>query len=238
MTDAELDRVLRRGLLDALRLDEAQAVKSEAVFVPTLAYQWSMSHICKNPLKWMRTREKPVWRRVLQQVAVILIVCSLGFGCVMVASPTARAAVVRWITEWYETHIVYRYSGEPVSEQVPDYTVTALPDGFTEVERITLSRITDVTYTDDNGNVISLSYSVMHQTGGNVFSLENCVLTDIVVNHMEGQFFEAKRAGDFNAITWIDEETDIQFMLFGVFGQTELTHMAESVWPKPKLKNF
>ncbi len=39
----------------------------------------------------------------------------------MLASPTARATIVRWVTEWYETHIVFRYAGEDAPGEMPQY---------------------------------------------------------------------------------------------------------------------
>lgn len=229
MTDMELDRVLRRALLDALRLDESQTPQVAVPFVPSRSYQRSMSRICKNPLHWLRERERPVWRRVAQQAAVILLVISLGFGCVMATIPSARAAVIRWVTEWYETHIVYRYSGDAVPEQVPEYTITALPEGFAEIDRTVLSQLTDIAYADDDGNIVSFSYSVMHQGGGRSFDTTGSVITEVVVNGAPGQFFEAKVSGEFNTLTWVEEDKNLQFEISGCFEQAEMLRMAESI---------
>ncbi len=38
----------------------------------------------------------------------------------MAVSPTVRAAVVRWVTEWYETHVVYRFC-ENMTGEMPQY---------------------------------------------------------------------------------------------------------------------
>lgn len=229
MTNTELDRTLRQVLLDALRLDESQTPQAAVPFVPSRSYRRSMSRICKNPLKWLRERERPVWRRVAQQAAVILLVISLGFGCVMATVPSARAAVMRWVTEWYETHIVYRYSDEAVPEQVPKYTITALPDGFVEVDRTVLSQLTDIAYADDDGNIVSFSYSVMHQGGIRSFDTTGSVITEVAVNGAPGQFFETKVSGEFNTLTWVDEGKNLQFVISGCFEQADLLCMAESI---------
>lgn len=44
---------------------------------------------------------------MLQKVAVILLVLSLGLGGVMFASPTVRAAVITRMREMYEHSVVY-----------------------------------------------------------------------------------------------------------------------------------
>ena len=55
--------------------------------------------------------------------AVILLVFSLSLGSLMAVSPTVRAAVIRWVTEWYETHITYRYSGEQITFQTQNLLI-------------------------------------------------------------------------------------------------------------------
>ena len=101
MTDQELDTLMRRVLLDSLKLDAESTASGELAFEPTPRYQRQMAAMLKDPLKW----ERPLWKNVAQKIAVILLVFSLSLGSLMAVSPTVRAAVVRWVTEWYETHV-------------------------------------------------------------------------------------------------------------------------------------
>ena len=102
MTDQELDTLMRRVLLDSLKLDAESAASGELAFEPTPRYQRQMAAMVKDPLKWERRRARPLWKNVAQKAAVILLVFSLSLGSLMAVSPTVRAAVVRWVTEWYE----------------------------------------------------------------------------------------------------------------------------------------
>lgn len=114
MTEQELDLFMRNVLLDAIALDEE--TNTETIpYTPSLHHQKQIKAMLKNPLRWARDRKQPVWKRALKRVAVILLVISLAFGSLMVVSPTARATFIRWVTEWYETHVTYRYSGPPIS---------------------------------------------------------------------------------------------------------------------------
>ena len=91
-------------------------------FKPTHHYQRQIAAMLSDPLKWAQKRARgPLWKNVAQKAAVILLVFSLSLGSLMAVSPTVRAAVVRWVTEWYETHIVYRYSGEQITGEMPQY---------------------------------------------------------------------------------------------------------------------
>ena len=135
MTDQELDTLMRRVLLDSLKLDLEGATGNELPFEPTPRYQRQMTAMLADPLKWARKRARPVWKKAIQKVAVILLVFSLSLGSLMAVSPTVRAAVVRWVTEWYETHIIYRYSGEDILGEMPHYDISELPHGYTEIIR-------------------------------------------------------------------------------------------------------
>ena len=94
MTDLELDGMLRRVLLDAIRNDETDRSEEGGVFVPSKNHLRQMQRMLQDPLKWLRSRTRPAWKVVVQKVAIILLVLSLGFGSVMVVSPAARAAVI------------------------------------------------------------------------------------------------------------------------------------------------
>lgn len=116
MTDNELDQLMQRVLLDAIKRDCEKENSVVPSFEPSLRYQRSLAAMIADPLKWAHKRAKPLWKNILQKVAVVLIIFSLSLGSLMVVSPNIRAAVVNWVTEWYETHITYApSSGWPLS---------------------------------------------------------------------------------------------------------------------------
>lgn len=232
MTDQELDRALRHVLLDALKAEEARSAEPDAPFTPSARYRRSMGRMRRNPLQWARDRARPVWRRALRQAAMFALVAALSFGLLMTAAPPVRAAVVRWVTEWYETHVVYRYHGDDPSEPLPEFAITALPDGFAETERTDLAGSTSVIYQDEAGNVVCLDYGYMQQGRVMVFYTENDIVTDLTVNSMSGQLYQSNVPGYFSSITWIDADRNIQLAITGVFEEAELLRMAESVFEK------
>ena len=132
MTDRELDRMMQHVLLDAIKRDCEKETDDVPAFKPTRHYQRQIAAMLSDPLKWARKRARPIWKSALQKVAMILLVFTLSLGSLMAVSPTVRAAVVRWVTEWYETHVVYRHLGTPMTCKIPQYTITDLPDGYGE----------------------------------------------------------------------------------------------------------
>ena len=134
MTDNELDQLMQRVLLDAIKSDCEKENGVAPSFEPSLRYQRSLAAMIADPLKWARKRTKPLWKKILQKVAIVLIIFSLSLGSLMAVSPNIRAAVVNWVTEWYETHITFRYLGTPTEDEMPEYTIGALPNGYVEVD--------------------------------------------------------------------------------------------------------
>lgn len=230
MTDQELDALIKRALIDSIKLEcEAMERDCTLVFQPSARHQRQMKLMLKDPLGWARRKARPVWKTIAQRVAVVLLIISLGFGTVMVSSPAARAAFVRWITEWYDTYMIYRFAGENISGEMPQFEIVELPEGFVETERIEFPELTTVTYENEAGDFIDFTYIYMAQGAASAFETENSNIYDIEVNHMKGVFGEATIPGHFNTIVWIDAEQNIQFDISGLFSYTDILHMAESV---------
>lgn len=95
MTDQEVDRLMRRILLDSLKSEWDQNVEEMPALEASVHYQRQIRRMLANPLGWAQRKTKPVWKKVLQRVAVILIVSFLALGSLMAVSSTVEAAVVR-----------------------------------------------------------------------------------------------------------------------------------------------
>lgn len=233
MTDQELDNLMRHILMDAIRKDEEIVPEEIDPFIPSRKHQHQMKAMLKDPLKWMRNKTKPAWKRIAQKVAVILLIASVSFGGVMAVSPTVRAAVIRWVTEWYETHIVYRYfDDQPQIEDILHFTIQGVPQGYEEVDRVELPSSGSVVYEDGNGDVIYFDYAYMHQGSGTFVVLEGENVETVIIAGMTGQCFLSDVEGNFNTLTWIDEEYNVQFIIDCALEVDDLISMAESVKPK------
>ena len=233
MTDQELDTLMRRVLLDSLKLDAESTASGELAFEPTARYQRQMAAMVKDPLKWERRRARPLWKNVVQKAAVILLVFSLSLGSLMAVSPTVRAAVVRWVTEWYETHVVYRFSGEQLSGEMPKYEITNLPEGYVEDERVDWPTYISIIYrkaNDENAPCIYLRYVYMQQGTVNNIGTEGADIIPVTVNGIEGQLYLARNPDESDStITWIDPDKNIAFIVDAALDADSILHIAESV---------
>lgn len=236
MTDQELDRMMRRVLLDSLRSDELYEKEEEIEpFAPSRNHKRQMRDMLKDPIKWLRNKTKPVWKVAVQKVAVVLLIASLGLGSVMAVSPTVRAAVIQWVTEWYETHITFRYAGDSDWDNLLNYEILGLPEGYSEVEE---DRIEDDGYiqkkyrndSDPSSKSIYLAYMDMKQGAAMDFVIENGVTSPIDINGMPGYLYLADDWQNLRStITWIDESNNLQFVVDATMSEEDILYIAESV---------
>lgn len=229
MTDRELDRMMQHVLLDAIKRDCEKETDDVPAFKPTHHYQRQIAAMLSDPLKWAQKRARPLWKNVAQKAAVILLVFSLSLGSLMAVSPTVRAAVVRWVTEWYETHIVYRYSGEQITGEMPRYEISELPQGYTETIRDVYEAAVSVVYESPSGSMICLDYTYMQQGAANIIAPGDDEILDVTVNGIQGQFFLPHDPADAKTITWIDADSNLQFVVKAFCSETDILHIAESV---------
>ena len=233
MTDRELDRMMQHVLLDAIKRDCEKEADDVPAFKPTHHYQRQMAEMLKDPLKWERRRARPLWKNVVQKAAVILLVFSLSLGSLMAVSPTVRAAVVRWVTEWYETHVVYRFSGEQIADEMPQYEVTDLPEGYAETERVEWPSYVSIIYqnvNDENASWIYLQYIYMQQGASSNFGIENADIIPVTVNGLEGQLYLTRDTeGADSTITWIVPDENMLFAVSAALNANDILHIAESV---------
>jgi hypothetical protein len=234
MTDRELDALMQRVLLDSLRLDWEKKAAPEPAFVPSARYKRQVAGMLADPLAWERKRRIPIWKSIVRQAAVVLLIISLGFGSLLAASPTVRAGFLQWIAEWYETHVTYRYTGTDMAGAMPQYEITELPEGYAEVEseRIELPGQVDIVYrNEETGKTIYLNYIHMNQGAASDFKLEDAEVLSVMVNKFDGHFFERSNSKNkWNAVTWIDPDNELQFSIEAHLDKTDILDIAESVF--------
>lgn len=232
MTDQELDTLMRRVLLDSLKLDAESTASGELAFEPTPRYQRQMAEMVKDPLKWERRRARPLWKNVAQKAAVILLVFSLSLGSLMAVSPTVRAAVVRWVTEWYETHVMYRYMGDDISGELSDFMIAYLPTEYKEnnSEQISWDGFLQRQYENDDGDIISFTCCYLKDDLAFWVDTYNVTYTPTTVNGFSGVIFAPDDPESSNTtITWIDTVNNIQFTIDAMMSDLDILHIAESV---------
>ena len=228
MTDQELDRIMRRVLIDSMKPEEERE-DNGPVFAPSLRHRRRMRAMLANPSGWLRGRERPLWRQAVRRAAVFLVVCGMTLAGAMAFSPAARMAMVRWVVERSGNDIDYVYSGEQSPEALPQYEIKALPEGFVETERDVLPGLEVVIYENESGDILYLDYIYIRQGALTSFDTSDADVFDVTVGQLSGTFFKARTPGNMNTLRWIDPDLNIHFSVDGCFDLDDLLHIAESV---------
>ena len=149
MTDQELDQMLRRALLDAAA-QEAETLPQEP---PELSprHGRSMRAMLRDPLAWARSRRRPALRTAARHAAAVLVT----------VSPQARADITRWVAEQTGNVLDFQFRGDSPAQPIPQYQITALPEGYVETERTDSFAAGNVTYKNSDGDMILLDYAYM-----------------------------------------------------------------------------
>lgn len=233
MTDMEMDRLMRRVLTEAIVLDVGNIRDADIEFRSSRRHNEQMRRMLKNPLCWAKKRDRTPLQNVGRWVAVILIFTSLSFGLVMLFSAPARAAVERWIVEWWQTYIIYRYYGDSEGA-LPRYEFTVLPEGFTELQRTEAYDLTSVIYGNGNGELISFTYTVMTQGGATEIVPNGDDVYKVMVSKNQGTLFIPKDSESMKTLIWIDEKDGIHYTLVADLSESDMIELAESLRKEKK----
>lgn len=117
MTDQELDRLLRRALLDAA--DQEAQTPPETETPLSEGHRRRMREMLRDPLLWFRLRNPYPWRTVARRAAVVLLMLSLSAAMVLAVSPKARADIIRWTMQQDGRRVEFRYHGDGPAQALP-----------------------------------------------------------------------------------------------------------------------
>ena len=106
--------LLFRALIGANQLEFKENMDSaeSAEYSYSPRYNRFRLQILADPFRWAKKRRRPMWQKIITNVACIILVCSIALGGLMVVSPTDRASWrPTWLPEgWVVTDIYSRSS--------------------------------------------------------------------------------------------------------------------------------
>ena len=233
MTDQELDQMLRRALLDAAA-QEAEALPQEP---PELSprHGRSMRAMLRDPLAWARNRRRPALRTAARHAAArhaaaVLLVLVLSAAVLVTVSPQVQADITRWVAEQTGNVLDFQFRGDSPAQPIPQYQITALPEGYVETERTDSFGAGNVTYKNSDGDTILLSYTYMHDGAHDGSILDNTdTVSDIRVSDMPGKLILSSLEDHDSYVTWIDGASNMQFTVSAAIDEVSIIAIAESV---------
>lgn len=195
-------------------------------------------HECKHQFskKFEQKMDKVIFRvnhpiryKVINRVASILLVILIGFTMVMSFSTTARAAVIGWIKQAYESFYSYYFDCNVDTDSNNRYKIDPLPEGYTEISNSHDSGTHMYIYGNGQNELLVFSYSISPDSAVFFVEQEGYLVEEILVFGKSADLYLSKDSSMANGIIWCDEEAGLIFYISGQFDGEELINFAESV---------
>lgn len=238
MNEEDWDKMLRRALLEAIRQDYQPILDSSDGFDHqySLNYERKMRKLLVDPFRYAKRISRPLWKQVLQTAACILLAVSIGFAGILAISPDVRATVLHWVTQWYQEHVEFRFTGDADSE-TSDWEIGTLPEGYKEASKDDLFGKVNVIYTNEEYDEIDFTFMPISQ--GAEFNMDNekYDVRETMINGMKAYVAQAEVSNKPNYIIWIDEKNQTAFRLISDIKIDALIEIAERVKKVKKNRN-
>ncbi|SDO01351.1 DUF4367 domain-containing protein [Acetanaerobacterium elongatum] len=210
-------------------LAELRALPAEAELAGRYSFSQGFLERMERLIKRHRRSEsvRKAVRGIGKTAAGLIIVTALLFGMLVAVSPSIRAAVASFITEWYSDHLAVYFRSNPEAEDRYIWRPQYLPKGYAEREEKRAGHIANVFYQDKAGNELVFTY--IPRTGSFTVGADNEGKTqkDIKINGNKAILLETVTKDERSSILWETEEAG--FEISGVLNTNELIKMAESV---------
>lgn len=233
MSDSELDKAIKNAL-EELAYDEFLEAQQADLpeIIPSPRFQRRMHRLLRNPRGYAASRRRPVPLKIARTAAAVVLVMLTTFSVAM-AVPSARAVVLGAFTEWYDEYISLRFHGNynhEVENNAPiGWTLTALPEGYTETVAINNPAKTKITYSHTSHPQITFSYRLTSIQRNLGLDTEHTTPTEITLNGHEAYRFDQISPEYPNHLVWYDENQKYLFCLSSTLPMDTLLELAMSL---------
>ena len=173
-------------------------------------------------------RERPR-RKWLQRAASVAVTIALLGGIWYGIGSEARASIVGWVREQYETFFHYFYEGDssgPVSEA--EYELGWLPDGYEFVDKLEANEWPTLIYINDNGNILKFCYNRNPETAEAYLINEECEIEQIEIDGVLAEVHLYKDENISNDIILKNSE-NVLFVISAQESKRNLVKMVENI---------
>lgn len=223
--DIDIDAFIRSGLLHANQpADEGVA---DYDYSPRYL-SWERSFLA-NPFKFAKKKGRSAFRRTLDIAAAVFLAILILYGTLIAASPSVRAAFVRWFRTLFPTHDAYEFTNTPDAQGLGKWRPTYLPDGYAEAFDIDFVGQIIVDFENEAGERITLEYMFANDGGSVHVDNEGVHVFETIVGDAAAYVYQALDGTKKNAVVWLDEDNGIAFRLESFEPYKVLVSIAESM---------
>lgn len=189
-------------------------------------FSFAFERKMRRLLKKQKTR---LAYQLLQRAASIFLAALIGVSTWLAVDTEARAAFFRWCKEIYETHVVYRFSGEEPM-QTAAYRPTWLPRGYQEDSVFApIEGSGSVVYKNDNGDILTFQYMPIQQGTVAAVVPETSIFKAVEINGLHGELYLESDPTKASVLAWFDDQGNLAFSISGCLPESDIMHMAGSV---------
>ena len=229
------DKMLRSALMDAARAEWEQVMEEpqpEPEF--SARYLRERKRLLKDPFGYAKRKSRPMWKKVLQTAASIVLVAGIGLGGVLAVSPEARAWVAQQMSViWGDKFAVFTVSERQEGfADVCNYRPAYIPDGFELMkEWIPNEFFIKITYEDEAGDYIYYKCASLSDKGISDFVVDNehSDSYEIQINGLPATLMLSNIEGWPSHLVWMDGENGVAYCITATLDREELIQIAESV---------
>lgn len=211
-----------------LKEASAQVVRTMAEHLPEpgACPAHTFSGEFEGEMRTIRRRAEPgLLQKGVRAAACTAVMLLTTAGVVLAVNTEVRAEFFGWVHEFSGQFFHYQFVGEENSEKYL-YSLGYVPEGYSLVEKIgTESDRTEI-YADEDGKMLSFSYSF----GGDMYIIDfDHATPDVVyVGEYRGEFYKSSSEQIGSDLIWIDENNTF-FVVSGFFNEQEMIKIAENV---------
>jgi len=157
--DAVFEERLKAALIRAAELDYGNKPSDEELertVHPSPRLERRMKALLRNPRRYVRSRRKPIYLKVLQTAASVAVALAVLLATAMAVSPTVRAAVVGFVRSWFSDRVIYETQPTVIEGE---FTFGYIPVGFELVDTIRTDHYIRYTYSNSDSTPITITVS-------------------------------------------------------------------------------
>lgn len=180
----------------------------------------------------IRRGNHPGIYKSFQRVACVLLALLMLLSSVMIFSTDARAAIIGWIKEQYDTFYHYFFPVEAKISEKAEYTLGLVPDSYYLLDSFETEAGTKIVYINDQSQILQFSYSYGNTTNSAYVDGENYEYHQTELGNDTADLYLSTSENISSGIIWIDSQNNTLFWISGILEKEDLILIAENVIKK------
>ncbi|WP_406241879.1 DUF4367 domain-containing protein [Tissierella carlieri] len=221
------EALFRQAIIDDFN-EEIDSIPTNEQFAEI--YSFSIDFEIRMKKLFTRDRRRSSFKNAMlysrKVASILIIVLGLLFGTLLFNNEV-RAAVGKVLVEWYDKFTSFTFRDDEVIGEKKDWTLNYLPKGYALKNYEVLGRITNIEFTNNQGDKIRFSYRLEEGITNISVDNENHEINSYVILDKEAFSITAVNDKFDNGVIWNMEGHT--FDLWGKVPVDELKKVAESI---------